>query len=1036
MKHVGCSPNCLSRLTKKFWTAYLNLTLALSSRVGGHSLLFLLLNNLYVTDSPFEGIDSRPNKTISLDNPYYPWPSKAHFITAILFNSARLPFSDAQKQAILTWVKEPSTRDDPSLYAVKKCQQHIENTFGIPTEIFKSQTNNLFYLNDVAKAVAMDYSNPLTRFAMQDYPEDSSLGMSEVYHGEKMLLELPSPPAARVDGRIFFVDELLQDCSGMYFIPERFFYGSYPLDAPSAISDPTLYPKELCALGCRVGFVVSDVKEIVRTTGFMRTFKDLSADPNKLLCGLAETSSWLAKLAPHPLHAKANGRMVYSVPLIIFMDDMSGNISKQWNKHHAIYMSNANFPCVMIEKEFCVRFVTTSPHAPPMELMKAMKESISKASDVGVVAWDCKGHEEVLLDVYGLFLAGDNPMQAEECSHTGLRCNYFCWTCHVGGTQEYKHSEEGYYTIFSSGELWAPEGTMTEICRQISLALGPGATEKLKSVTASTGLRDSLTASIVETLVNMGKKMRKHSSGKVTMPEADIRAKLEQELSDYLQGASVRNMINPLLGMKGINIHLDTPTEVLHTILLGIVKYFWGQIVFVLEKVNLLHVLQGRLDSVNRDGLNAPSLNSRYIYKDHRHGLNGKHFKGLAQVMSFLIFDIVPQTLLDGWSLIGKLVVLIWHTQINNTEKYLAQLTRTINDFLNVACACAPSILITKPKFHFLVHLPAYIRRFGPAIIFSTKRYESFNHVFRLACIHSNQQAPSRDACKTFACHDIIRHIVTGGFWFDQEHEKWVCGGKDAIDYLPSHLQQAHLFRLSVSYADTTGRVALVDGLKNKKVALHPVLWGNTCSLHLMHSESNSHSSHYYLGSSLTTSCGDVVHVDQHAIACSDGDDKAGKAYCMNFCMLIIAQYRIGHIKEILVSTNPARNVEFIVLQLFVFAPSLHPQLHLPCLTRLEEEVVVHPKDIMCSVNLQHNCVDAKCGISQWKPICQEHMQTSRTSATVNHKPTPEFFLNIYSIHNYAYIHDSLPEHLRVTPLWVPDVQGIRKEAVQKLQMK
>lgn len=73
----------------------------------------------------------------------------------------------------------------------------------------------------------------------------------------------------------------------------------------------------------------------------------------------------------------------------------------------------------------------------------------SKASDAGVVAWDCKGHEEVLLNVYGLFLAGDNPMQAEECSHASLRCNYFCWTCHVGGTQEYKRSEEGYNTIFS-----------------------------------------------------------------------------------------------------------------------------------------------------------------------------------------------------------------------------------------------------------------------------------------------------------------------------------------------------------------------------------------------------------------------------------------------------------------------------------------------------------------------------------------------------------------------------------------------------------
>jgi hypothetical protein len=70
------------------------------------------------------------------------------------------------------------------------------------------------------------------------------------------------------------------------------------------------------------------------------------------------------------------GRTVYTVPLIVFMDDVSGNVLKQWNKHHAIYMSNANLPREMLEKEFCVRFVTSSLHAAPMELMAGMKDSI------------------------------------------------------------------------------------------------------------------------------------------------------------------------------------------------------------------------------------------------------------------------------------------------------------------------------------------------------------------------------------------------------------------------------------------------------------------------------------------------------------------------------------------------------------------------------------------------------------------------------------------------------------------------------------
>ena len=70
---------------------------------------------------------------------------------------------------------------------------------------------------------SQDYANLLTRFALQDFPEDGGDGMSQVFHGEKLLHELPSPPAACVDEIIYFVDELLQDSSGGYFIPECFF---------------------------------------------------------------------------------------------------------------------------------------------------------------------------------------------------------------------------------------------------------------------------------------------------------------------------------------------------------------------------------------------------------------------------------------------------------------------------------------------------------------------------------------------------------------------------------------------------------------------------------------------------------------------------------------------------------------------------------------------------------------------------------------------------------------------------------------------
>lgn len=71
----------------------------------------------------------------------------------------------------------------------------------------------------------------------------------------------------------------------------------------------------------------------------------------------------------------------------------------------------------------------------------------SKAAESGVSSWDCKYDEEVLLVPYPLLIAGDNPMQAEECSHAGLTCNKFCRTCKVGGTKVHKASD-GFADVF------------------------------------------------------------------------------------------------------------------------------------------------------------------------------------------------------------------------------------------------------------------------------------------------------------------------------------------------------------------------------------------------------------------------------------------------------------------------------------------------------------------------------------------------------------------------------------------------------------
>lgn len=63
----------------------------------------------------------------------------------------------------------------------------------------------------------------------------------------------------------------------------------------------------------------------------------------------------------------------------------------------------------------------------------------------------------------------------------------------------------------------------------------------------------------------------------------------------------------------GLDINQDTPTEILHTVLLGVVKYFWGQTVWLLEEKKQLNLLKSRLASLDAAGLKNPDLRSDYI---------------------------------------------------------------------------------------------------------------------------------------------------------------------------------------------------------------------------------------------------------------------------------------------------------------------------------------------------------------------------------------------------------------------------------------
>lgn len=99
-------------------------------------------------------------------------------------------------------------------------------------------------------------------------------------------------------------------------------------------------------------------------------------------------------------------------------------------------------------------------------------------------------------------------------------------------------------------------------------------------------------------------------------------------------------------------------------------KYFWGQTVWLLEKNKKFAEFQSRLDSISEDGLNIPLINAEYMCK-YKGGLIGKHFKTLSQVMAFAVHDLIPEEVMTAWLILGRLTVLLWHTEIENSTAYV-----------------------------------------------------------------------------------------------------------------------------------------------------------------------------------------------------------------------------------------------------------------------------------------------------------------------------------------------------------------------------
>lgn len=113
----------------------------------------------------------------------------------------------------------------------------------------------------------------------------------------------------------------------------------------------------------------------------------------------------------------------------------------------------------------------------------------------------------------------------------------------------------------------------------------------------------------------------------------------------------------------------DSPVEILHVVLLGVVKYWWRDAVSR-QNSKGKELLKTRLSSVDVAGLNISPLRGHTLVQ-YAGSSVGRDFRVILQVAPAVLQGLIPPAHHEGWLSLCRLAPLMFQPVIEHLPTYL-----------------------------------------------------------------------------------------------------------------------------------------------------------------------------------------------------------------------------------------------------------------------------------------------------------------------------------------------------------------------------